>query len=328
MLYLIYRNILLLIMRSTILVGGQAVIEGVMMRVPGAYATAVRAKDGTIKIDYHPFESIITKYKFLRLPIIRGMIHLYESMKIGYGTLQWSADISEPEVNKPNKFLDAILSLLSIILAIGLFFALPLILANFFLNHFSNSNDNFIFNIISGLVRISLFLIYLISISFLEDVYRLFQFHGAEHKTVYNFESGKNINIENAQSFSKEHPRCGTSFVFIVMLVSIFSFTVIDSIIMAVFNMTELTVVTRLLFHIPCIPLVAGFSYEVLKIIAKYQKYFLFKIFAYPGLLLQKITTKNPDDSQLEVAISALKNAFGDRLSEYEGKEFNADAIG
>jgi len=315
-------------MRSTILVGGQAVIEGVMMRVPGAYATAVRAKDGTIKIDYHPFESIITKYKFLRLPIIRGMIHLYESMKIGYGTLQWSADISEPEVNKPNKFLDAILSLLSIILAIGLFFALPLILANFFLNHFSNSNDNFIFNIISGLVRISLFLIYLISISFLEDVYRLFQFHGAEHKTVYNFESGKNINIENAQSFSKEHPRCGTSFVFIVMLVSIFSFTVIDSIIMAVFNMTELTVVTRLLFHIPCIPLVAGFSYEVLKIIAKYQKYFLFKIFAYPGLLLQKITTKNPDDSQLEVAISALKNAFGDRLSEYEGKEFNADAIG
>tara|TARA_Y100001960_G_scaffold322305_1_gene398541 strand:+ start:1162 stop:2109 length:948 start_codon:yes stop_codon:yes gene_type:complete len=315
-------------MRSTILVGGQAVIEGVMMRVPGAYATAVRAKDGTIKIDYHPFESIITQYKFLTLPIIRGMIHLYESMKIGYGTLQWSADISEPEANKPNKFLDAILSLLSIILAIGLFFALPLILANFFLNHFSNSNDNFIFNIISGLVRISLFLIYLISISFLEDVYRLFQFHGAEHKTVYNFESGKNINIENAQSFSKEHPRCGTSFVFIVMLVSIFSFTIIDSMIMAVFNMTELTVVTRLLFHIPCIPLVAGFSYEVLKIIAKYQKYFLFKIFAYPGLLLQKITTKNPDDSQLEVAISALKNAFGDRLSEYEGKEFNADAIG
>ncbi len=328
MLYLVYRNILLIIMRSTILVGGQAVIEGVMMRVPGAYATAVRAKDGTIKIDHHPFESIITKYKFFTLPIIRGMIHLYESMKIGYGTLQWSADISEPEANKPNKFLDAILSLLSIILAIGLFFALPLILANFFLTHFSNSNDNFIFNIISGLVRISLFLIYLISISFLEDVHRLFQFHGAEHKTVYNFESGKNINIENAQSFSKEHPRCGTSFVFIVMLVSIFSFTIIDSIIMAIFNMTELTVVTRLLFHIPCIPLVAGFSYEVLKIIAKYQQYFLFKIFAYPGLLLQKITTKNPDDSQLEVAISALKNAFGDKLSQYEGKEFNADAIG
>ena len=200
--------------------------------------------------------------------------------------------------------------------------------ADFFLTYFANSADVFIFNIISGITRISLFLIYLISISFLKDVHRLFQFHGAEHKTVYNFESGKNLNIDNAQSFSKEHPRCGTSFVFIVMLVSIFSFTIIDSIIMIIFSLTELTVVTRLLFHIPCIPLVAGFSYEVLKIIAKYQKYFLFQIFAYPGLLLQRITTQNPDNAQLEVAISALKNAFGDKLSNYEGKEFNADAIG
>ena len=328
MLYLVYRNILLMIMRSTILVGGQAVIEGVMMRVPGAYATAVRTKDGDIKIDYHPFESMISRYNFLSLPILRGMIHLYESMKIGYGTLQWSAEISEPDTNKPNKFLDTILSLLSILFAVGLFFALPLLSADFFLNYVSDSEGAFIFNIISGITRISLFLIYLISISFLKDVHRLFQFHGAEHKTVYNFESGKNLNIDNAQSFSKEHPRCGTSFVFIVMLVSIFSFTIIDSIIMAIFNLTELTVIARLSFHIPCIPLVAGFSYEVLKIIAKYQKYFLFKMFAYPGLLLQKITTQNPDDSQLEVAISALKNAFGDKLSDYEGKEFNADAIG
>ncbi len=327
MLYLVYRNILLLIMRSTILVGGQAVIEGVMMRVPGAYATAVRAKDGIIKIDHHPFESIITKYKFLSFPIIRGMIHLYESMKIGYGTLQWSAEISDTDAKPVNPLLDQFLSFLSILFAIGLFFGLPILSADFFINYFQLSDNTFIFNIISGITRIILFLTYLISISFLKDVHRLFQFHGAEHKTVYNFESGQNINIDNAKTFSKEHPRCGTSFVFIVMLVSIISFTIIDTLIIILGN-TELTVIKRLLFHIPCIPLVAGFSYEVLKLIAKYQKYFLFKIFAYPGLLLQKITTQNPDDSQLEVAIVALKNAFGDKLSKYEGKEFNADAIG
>ena len=326
MLYLVYRNILLLIMRSTILVGGQAVIEGVMMRVPGAYATAVRKKDGGVEIKRHSFESMITNNRFLSLPIIRCMIHLYESMKIGYGTLQWSAEISEPNINQSNKFLDSILSLLSIVFAIGLFFGLPIISADFFLNYFSFKEDTLIFNIISGIIRIALFLIYLISISFLKDVHRLFQFHGAEHKTVYNFESGQNINIDNAKLFSKEHPRCGTSFIFIVMLVSIFSFTIIDTFIIALD--VDLTVIKRLLFHIPCIPLVAGFSYEVLKIIAKYQKYYLFKIFAYPGLLLQKITTQNPDDSQLEVAIAALKNAFGDNLSHYEGKEFNADAIG
>ena len=326
MLYLVYRNILLLIMRSTILVGGQAVIEGVMMRVPGAYATAVRKKDGGVEIKRHSFESMITNNRFLSLPIIRGMIHLYESMKIGYGTLQWSAEISDPNINQSNKFLDSILSLLSIVFAIGLFFGLPIISADFFLNYFSFKEDTLIFNIISGIIRIALFLIYLISISFLKDVHRLFQFHGAEHKTVYNFESGQNINIDNAKLFSKEHPRCGTSFIFIVMLVSIFSFTIIDTLIIALG--VDLTVIKRLLFHIPCIPLVAGLSYEVLKIIAKYQKYYLFKIFAYPGLLLQKITTQNPDDSQLEVAIAALKNAFGDNLSHYEGKEFNADAIG
>ena len=326
MLYLVYRSILLLIMRSTIVVGGQAVIEGVMMRVPGAYATAVRKKDGGVEIKRHSFESMITNNRFLSLPIIRGMIHLYESMKIGYGTLQWSADISEPNINQSNKFLDSILSLLSIVFAIGLFFGLPIISADFFLNYFSFKEDTLIFNIISGIIRIALFLIYLISISFLKDVHRLFQFHGAEHKTVYNFESGQNINIDNAKLFSKEHPRCGTSFIFIVMLVSIFSFTIIDTFIIALG--VDLTVIKRLLFHIPCIPLVAGLSYEVLKIIAKYQKYYLFKIFAYPGLLLQKITTQNPDNSQLEVSIAALKNAFGDNLSNYEGKEFNADAIG
>tara|TARA_B100002052_G_scaffold299187_1_gene336202 strand:+ start:3734 stop:4675 length:942 start_codon:yes stop_codon:yes gene_type:complete len=313
-------------MKSSILVGGQAVIEGVMMRVPGAYATAVRKPDGTIVTNYHAFNSMIEKYKILSLPILRGITHLYESMKIGYGTLQWSAEASETEEATMNKYLDSLLSFLSFIFAIGLFFALPIISADFIQKNFNLNNDSFVFNLISGITRIILFLIYLISISFLEDIKRLFQFHGAEHKTVYNFESGKSINVQNAQNFSKEHPRCGTSFVFIVMLVSILSFTIIDS--MLIFFNINLTVFNRIIYHIPCIPIVAGFSYEILKLIAKYQHLSLFKSLAFPGLLLQKITTKNPDDTQLEVAITALKVAFGNKLSDYEGKEFNADAIG
>ena len=325
MIYFIYRNILMLLTRSTILVGGQAVLEGVMMRVPGAYATAVKKGNGEIVFDYHPFESITIKNKFYGLPIIRGMIHLYESMRIGYQTLQWSADINTPDVQK-NKTLDSILSFLSILFAIGLFFGTPLLLAEFIQN-LSGGEGAISYNIISGLIRILLFLIYLIGISFLKDVHRLFQFHGAEHKTVYNFESGKEINVSNAKTFKKEHPRCGTSFVFIVMLVAIVSFSIIDTILINIIGM-ELNVIKRLLIHIPCIPVVAGFSYEVLKITAKFQKYFIFKMLAYPGLMLQKITTQNPDEDQLEVAIKALRCAFGNNLKKYQGKEFNADAIG
>jgi len=311
-------------MKSTILVGGQAVIEGVMMRVPGAYATAVRQSNGEVALDYHTFNSKVVSNYFYGLPIIRGMIHLYESMSIGYKTLEWSAKISEPN-QKTNKTLDSLLSFISILFSLGLFVGIPIIVADFVQNSLLEKNT-FIFNIISGLVRIFIFLTYLILISFMKDIKRLFQFHGAEHQTVYNFESGKPLTIENAKKFPKEHPRCGTSFIFIVMLVSIISYGIIDAI---VINLgIDLTVIKRLLIHIPCLPIVAGFSYEVLKITAKFQNYFLFKILGFPGLMLQKITTQTPTDNQLEVAINALKHAFGDQLKKYEGKEFNAEAVG
>tara|TARA_Y100001970_G_scaffold107571_1_gene134529 strand:+ start:1956 stop:2891 length:936 start_codon:yes stop_codon:yes gene_type:complete len=311
-------------MKSTILVGGQAVIEGVMMRVPGAYATAVRKSNGELAIDYHKFNSKVTSNYFYGLPIIRGMIHLYESMSIGYKTLDWSANIAEPD-QKTNKLLDRLLSIVSLLFSLGLFVGLPILAADF-VQHLLGDKNTFMFNLISGLVRIFIFLTYLVLISFMKDIKRLFQFHGAEHKTVYNFESGKPLLIENAKQFSKEHPRCGTSFIFIVMLVSIVSYGIIDSLVV---NMgVNLTVINRFLIHIPCLPIVAGFSYEVLKISAKYQHYFFFKILGFPGLMLQKITTQTPDDSQLEVAINALKHAFGNDLKKYEGKEFNAEAVG
>jgi uncharacterized protein YqhQ len=328
MIYFIYKTILTVLMRSTILVGGQAVIEGVMMRVPGAYATAVRTTEGKIKLQYNDFQSIISTSSFFSLPIVRGGIHLYESMKIGYQTLEWSVDVNMPTINKKNQFLESLVSILSILFAIGLFFGTPIISAYFIQDYFElPKNDTLTFNIISGLVRITLFLSYLFAISFLKDVKRLFEFHGAEHKTVYNFESGKEITIANAKTFSKEHPRCGTSFVFIVMLVSIVSFACIDAMITNFLDI-ELRIINRLLIHIPCIPLVAGLSYEVLKITARYQKYFIFRMLAYPGLLLQKITTQTPSDDQFEVAIAALNSAFKDNLSKFQGKEFNAEAIG
>ena len=324
MLYLVYRSILLTLMKSTILVGGQAVIEGVMMRVPGSYATAVRQSNGEVILDYHKFNSKVVSNYLFSLPIIRGMIHLYESMSIGYKTLEWSAKISEPD-QKTNKFIDILLSIVSLIFSLGLFVGLPIISADFFQKFLLESNT-LIFNFISGLVRISIFLSYLILISYMKDIKRLFQFHGAEHQTVYNFESGKSLTIENAKKFPKEHPRCGTSFIFIVMLVSIISYSVIDS--LAISFGINLTIITRLLIHIPCLPLVAGFSYEVLKLSAQYKNYFFFKVLGYPGLMLQKITTQAPSEEQLEVAIAALKNAFGDDLKKYEGKEFSAEAVG
>ena len=315
----------LIISQSSILVGGQAVIEGVMMRVPGAYSTAVRDPDGKIHTDRHKFESITDRKPHFKKPIIRGALSLFEAMKMGFQTLQWSADIAMPEESeKTNPIIDALMTLVSIGLAISLFLFAPIGLTTWL---FDKDQDAFVFNIISGALRIFFFLVYLILISLLPDVKRLFQYHGAEHKTVYNFESGKEINISNASTFEKEHPRCGTSFVFIVMIVAIISFSIIDTILIHTLGI-ELNVIRRLLIHIPCIPLVAGLSYEVLKITAKFQKYFIFKILAYPGLLLQRITTQTPDDQQLEVAIEALRCAFGDNLKEYQGKEFNADAIG
>ena len=320
----ILRQLILFVSKSSILVGGQAVIEGVMMRVPGAYSTAVRDTEGKIHTNRHDFESITDRKPGFKKPIIRGAVSLFEAMKMGFQTLQWSADIAMPEESENiNPIVDALMTLFSIGLAISLFFAAPIGLTTWL---FDKDQDPFVFNIISGSLRIFFFLVYLILISMLSDVQRLFQYHGAEHKTVYNFESGKKLNIKNAQEFPTQHPRCGTSFMFIIMIVAIFSFSILDSILMLFVG--EIQVWMRLIMHIPFMPLVAGIGYEVLKITAKHRDNILFKILAEPGLWLQNITTKQPDDSQVEVAIAALESAFGKNLEKYLGKTFIAEAIG
>ena len=297
------------------------------MRVPGAYATAVRDPDGNIQIDRHDFKSKVDTYPFLKMPLFRGIIGLFESLKIGYSTLQWSAEISIPEEEaskETSKFVDVLLTIFSLALALGLFFVAPIGLTSWL---FDKDQDAFIFNVISGMFRVIFFITYLALISLMKDVRRLFQYHGAEHKTVYNFESGKELSISNAQQFPTQHPRCGTSFLFIIMLVAILSFAILDSVVL--FYVEELKIWMRLIFHIPFIPIVAGLGYEVLKLTAKHRSNIFFRALAQPGLWLQNITTKQPDDEQVEVALEALKEAFGDKLSQYSsGETYVAEAIG
>ena len=321
---LICNQLALLLTKSSILVGGQAVIEGVMMRVPGFIATSVRNPDGEIITKRKEFNSLIHRDKRFNIPIIRGAVSLFEAMKIGFSTLQWSADIAFPEEkNTTNKFIEFIMTLLSVVFALSLFVFLPLSFTSWF---FDSSQEPIVFNIIAGVIRISIFLIYLFLISRTKDAKRLFQYHGAEHKVVYTFENGDELDIEHADQYPTQHPRCGTSFMFIVMLVAIVSFIIIDKLFINIFG--SITLINRFVIHILFIPLVSGLGYEILKFSSQYQNNIFLKYFIKPGLWLQNITTNQPDSSQLEVSLEALKSAFGDTLKDYRGKKHVADAIG
>ena len=314
------------LMKPSILVGGQAVIEGVMMRVPGAYATAVRDADGKIHVDKNDFTSKVEKSKTWKKPVLRGMISLFESLKMGMKTLQWSAEIATPEEDKkkePGKFAQFFTTSTAIVIALVLFMAAPYWITT---KLFLVSKEAFLFNIIAGIFRITFFILYLVLISFMKDVKRLFQYHGAEHRVVYNFESGKAVTVKNAQSFPTQHPRCGTSFLFIVMISAIIIFSLIDTIFIGFFG--NLTVFSRILLHLLMTPLVAGIGYEVLKISARNGDKTIFRMLRAPGLWLQHITTKEPEDDMVEVAIEALKSAFGERYKDVVGKKYVAEAIG
>ncbi len=313
--------------QQTILVGGQAIIEGVMMRVPGAYAIAVRNPKGEIVTRRQEFTSIVERVAILKKPVLRGMVALFESMKMGIKTLNESAEIAyEEDSSKEMTFKDKALSFLGTILALGiglgLFFVTPIFVTG---NLLHLSETAFTFNVVSGLIRIALFLTYLWGISLMDDVKRLFQYHGAEHKAVYTFEAGKPLDIESARPFQTQHPRCGTSFIFIVLLSSILMFAIIDSVVKLFVG--EMNLQIRLLTHLPLIPIVAGVSYEVLKLSSKYRHIAWVRALAAPGLWLQNITTREPDDDQLTVALESLKFAFGDDLEKYQGKTYLAEAI-
>lgn len=314
--------------KKKILVGGQAVIEGVMMRAPGAYSTAVRRENGEIEVERHEFTSILERRKKLNIPVLRGMIALFEMMKIGFATLQWSADKNmedlEPdkENKAPGKLAKAGTLLFALSIGLGIFFILPLFLTTKFFNVEKEAME---FNMVSGSIRITLFLVYIGLISLVSDIKRLFMYHGAEHKMIFAFEAGCELLPSEAMPFTRFHPRCGTSFLLIVMIVSIIVFGIIDTVLLGYIGRINLGM--RLLTHLPFIPFVAGVGFEAIKLSGKYGSTKIGRIIIAPGLWLQRLTTKEPDESQLEVAAVALKSALGDKYDEFVGNKFEADAV-
>jgi len=299
-------------------VGGQAVMEGVMMRAPGAVATAVRKPNGDIVVKREIFKSWLETYKWLATPVLRGAVGLIEMMILGIKTLNWSAEIAVEEeekakaekTGKPMKKqsnVELVLTLaVSLILGVAIFFAIPLVLTTFF---FDVANSAIAFNLISGGIRVTLLLLYMWGISKLPDVFRLFQYHGAEHKSIFAFEEEMSVELSRARSYTTLHPRCGTSFLLIVMVTAIISFAFVDTLIIYLLGYINLPI--RILSHLPLIPVVGGLSYEIIKFSAKHTETSWGKILVAPGLWLQLITTKEPDDQQLEVALVALKSAIG-----------------
>lgn len=277
-------------------VGGQAVIEGVMMKSSEAYSIAVRKPDNTIEVTKKPFTSLSKKYKFLNLPFLRGVVQLFEMLVIGVKALTWSANVAEDkEDEKLSKKEIGFTFLISIIMTIGLFIVLPYYATKLFV-----SQNGFIFNLIDGLARILVFFAYLIIISLFKDMKRVFQYHGAEHMSVGCYESGKELTPENCLLYKKEHPRCGTSFLVYVIILSILAFSLVKT------DVWYINIGIRILF----IPLIAGVSYEILKLSAKFKDNIIFKLMLLPGLWTQKLTTRTPDNKQLEVAIVALKEVI------------------
>ncbi|AEG61907.1 DUF1385 domain-containing protein [Desulforamulus ruminis] len=275
--------------------GGQAVIEGVMMRGPSRRAVAVRRPDETIAINEKPMGSITQRLPFLKLPFIRGVVMLFESLIMGIEALSYSAEqaMGEEEEEKISKWEMALTIAFSLGLAIVLFIVLPTTLIYY---AGSGIQDNFLRNVIEGIVRLAVFLGYVVAVSRMKDIQRVFMYHGAEHKVINAYEAGKELTVQEVQRFSTLHPRCGTSFLLIVILIKVVIFS----------GVTASGLFGQIFFRVLLLPVVAGVAYELLKLSGKYQDKGLCKIFIAPGLWLQKLTTNEPDDAQVEVAIKAF----------------------
>ena len=252
-------------------IGGQAVIEGVMMRGPKDVAVAVRKADGTIDVDVKPVNSISDRYPILKKPLLRGVVALVESLVMGMKALSYSAQVSGDEDEQMDDKEMALTMVVSVALAVGLFIAIP-----------------------TWSMR---YLVYIAAISSMEDIQRVFKYHGAEHKTIFTYEAGMPLTVENVRTFPRLHPRCGTNFLMIVMLISIFIFAFLG----------WPNLVERILSRIVLMPVVAGISYELIRFAGKNNdKPWVHRIIL-PGLLLQKLTTREPDDEMIEVAIASVK---------------------
>ena len=291
------------------LIGGQAVMEGVMMRTPHNYCVAVRRPDGTIVTEEGPAKRLSETSKFWALPVVRGCGTLGQAMGLGMRALNFSAKHAvEDEVGKDGekveeKELPKWMMALNIAVSIGFFIFMykfiPLLATGQIQTYVPALDNQVGFSVVEGVIRLAIFLTFLFSISRMKDIHRVFEYHGAEHKVVFNYESKKDVNVENAQSFVTWHPRCGTSFLMVVMVVAIVFYALIP------FDGFFLRFASRLAL----LPVIAGISYEIIRFAAKHQGGF-FENLVRPGLWLQRITTQSPDDTQVEISIRALHDAM------------------
>ena len=275
-------------------VGGQAVREGVMMRGKTHVAVAVRQPDGEISVDVRPVNSISDRYPILKKPFLRGVVSLVESLVMGMKALAYSAQVSGDEDEKLDSKEMALTIAVSAGLAILLFIVIPTWSMRFLTGI---TQDHMALNLAEGVLRMAIFLAYIAAISSMNDIQRVFQYHGAEHKTIYTYEAGLPLKVENVRPFSTLHPRCGTNFLMIVMLISMFIFTFLG----------WPSLLERIASRIILMPVIAGVSYELIRYAGAHTDNPLVRIAITPGLLLQKLTTRQPDDSQIEVAIASLK---------------------
>jgi uncharacterized protein YqhQ len=300
-----------------LLVGGQALIEGVMMRSPGAYGVAVRRPDGSIAFQRGKVASLAKRYPFLKLPILRGVAVLFQSLALGIRALNFSAEqamaegkaeempeAKPAEAKKEDSSNWAIAGSMAVglVLGAGVFLLLPLWLTQLSERFvFGGHLGNLAFNLVDGLLRALFFLGYIFLISRMKDIHRVFQYHGAEHKVVFAWEKQVPLTVEHARAQSRLHPRCGTSFLLFVLLVSILVFAFIPK---------TAPFLVKFGGRLLLVPAIAGLSYEVLRFTAKHRAAPLFALLVAPGLALQRITTQEPTDDMLEVAIAALEEAL------------------
>ncbi|MBU5611465.1 DUF1385 domain-containing protein [Geomonas azotofigens] len=287
---------------SKINIGGQAVLEGVMMRAPRSMAIAVRRPDGDISVKSETVIPLSERFPITKLPIVRGAVALFSSLIVGIKALNFSANEALAEGEEKEEINSwAIAGTMAAAFGFGilLFFILPLYLTKLLVPIIGDSN--IVFNLVDGVIRVAVFLIYIIGISRMKDIQRVFQYHGAEHKSIFTFEAGEELTVDNVRKYSCLHPRCGTSFLLIVMLVSIVVFSLIPKLWPFYFKAGSRVIL---------LPMIAGLSYEVLKWTAKHDSHALVRMVIAPGLALQRLTTREPDDSQIEVAIKSMQVAL------------------
>ena len=292
-------------------IGGQAVLEGVMMKNKEKYAVAVRKPDGEIEVEVETYQGLAHGSKFKELPFVRGIFNFLDSLILGTRALNYSASFYEEEEGKETKFdkamdkmsggngeklLSGIVTVISIMLAVGIFIVLPYFISSLFESFIRNRS---LMAIIEGVIRIALFLLYVWGISAMKDIRRLYQYHGAEHKCINCIEKGRPLTVHNVMRSSRLHKRCGTSFIFFVMLVSIVLFFFIQ-----VDNVAE-----KVILRILLMPVVAGISYEIIRLAGRTDNVFI-KILSAPGMWIQRMTTREPDESMAEVAIASVEAVF------------------